>query len=295
MTREAASATEYAGRPLPTRLFGYDVVDFIGEGAGSIIYAVSDPVSGQVYALKHVVRKSDRHVRFIQQLENEYEIARQFTHAGLRRAIDMKHTRTLFLKVTEAVLVMEMFDGTPLELAQALDAMGVLDTFIKVAEALGAMHAMGYIHCDLKPNNILINGAGDVKVIDFGQACKSGTVKERIQGTPDYIAPEQVRREPVTVRTDVFNFGATLYWATAGRTIPTLYKINKGDNSFLVDDRILSPRDLNGKIPETLSNLVMECIRTNPAKRPHDMNEVARRLDIIRHGLNRAQAAAKAG
>ena len=53
-------------------------------------------------------------------------------------------------------------------------------------------------------------------MIDYGQSCRIGTIKERIQGTPDYIAPEQVARRPVSVATDVFNLGASLYWALTG-------------------------------------------------------------------------------
>jgi len=58
---------------------------------------------------------------------------------------------------------------------------------------LGALHNAGWVHCDLKPNNILRDNKGQVKVIDLGQAAKNGTVKKRIQGTPDYMAPEQVK------------------------------------------------------------------------------------------------------
>src|SRR5205823_1159523 len=130
---------------------------------------------------------------------------------------------------------------------------------------------MGFVHCDLKPNNILLAPDGRVKVIDLGQACKVGTQKQRIQGTPDYISPEQVRREPVTQRTDVYNFGATLYWALTGRNFPTLFTLKRGENSFLVDSQIPTPQALNDEVPETLSNLAMECVRTNPAKRPADM------------------------
>jgi len=145
---------------------------------------------------------------------------------------------------------------------------------------------MGYAHCDIKPNNILRNEKGRVKIIDFGQSCKIGTIKERIQGTPDYIAPEQVARRPVTVQTDVFNLGATLYWSLTGRHIPTLYTVNKkGENSFLLDTRINSPSDLNNKVPAALSNLVMECVATRPQKRPDDMDQVQMRLELARHIL----------
>jgi serine/threonine-protein kinase len=87
--------------------------------------------------------------------------------------------------------------------------MKVIDTFIAAAQGLRAMHQMGYAHCDIKPNNILRSESGQVKVIDYGQSCRIGTIKERIQGTPDYIAPEQVARRPISVQTDVFNLGAT--------------------------------------------------------------------------------------
>jgi len=152
------------------------------------------------------------------------------------------------------------------------------------------MHASGFIHCDLKPNNILICSDGTIKLIDLGQACPALTVKQRIQGTPDFIAPEQVKREPVTVRTDVFNFGATLYWALCGKALPTLFTIKRGENSFLLDQAIPSPHEVNPAIPEALSNLVMECVRTNPAKRPAGMTDISRRLELIGMGLARCQA-----
>jgi serine/threonine-protein kinase len=273
---------------LPKKLFGYDVIDFIGEGARSVIYVVSEPATRQIYALKHVVRKEDRDQRFIDQLENEFEVARQLNHPGLRRAVDMKANRTLLRKVTDAALVMELFDGAPLDVDLPPKLTDLVDCFIKTAQALDALHKAGFVHCDLKPNNILRNHHGDVKVIDLGQACKIGTVKERIQGTPDYISPEQVKLEPVTNRTDVFNFGATMYWSLTGKKLPTLFTLKKGNNSFLLDAAIASPRDLNPLLPENLSNIVMECVRTNPLKRPGDIGELSRRLEIVLHGLKSA-------
>jgi serine/threonine-protein kinase len=271
----------------PKSLFGYDVLDFIGEGAGSTIYAVSRPDSGQIYALKHVTRKSEKDLRFIEQLENEFEVSKKFSHPGLRRSIDVKVLHSLLRKPTEAALVMELFDGMPLETQNMRDVGKIVDIFIQVADALDALHAQGYVHCDLKPNNILVDTHGGAKVIDFGQACKVGTAKKRIQGTPDFIAPEQVKCEPVSIRTDVFNFGATLYWALCGRSLPTLFTLKKSENSFLFDDIMASPASLNPKVPESLSNLVMECVKSNPAKRPADLKEVARRLEIMRHAMKK--------
>jgi serine/threonine-protein kinase len=275
---------------MPKSLFGYDVLDYIGEGAGSLIYAVSKPETGQIYALKHVTRKTDKDVRFIEQLENEFVVSKKFHHPGLRKYIDVKVLHTLLRKPTEAALVMELFDGIPLDAADMRDIGKIVDIFIQVADALDSMHTNGFVHCDLKPNNILVDATGVAKVIDFGQACPVGTAKKRIQGTPDFIAPEQVKCDPVSIRTDVFNFGATLYWALCGRSLPTLFTLKKSENSFLFDDIMASPASLNPKVPESLSNLVMECVKTNPAKRPADLKEVARRLEIMRHSM-RKQAA----
>jgi len=270
------------------KLLHYDVLERLGEGAGSTIYSVADPVTKRRYALKHVIRDVQKDIRFVEQMEAEFELSRQFNHLNLRRTYELKIQKTLLLKVTEAFLLMELVDGLPLDIRCPRDMMDLLDTFIQAAQGLKAMHQMGYVHCDIKPNNILRNDAGLVKVIDYGQSCKIGTVKERIQGTPDYIAPEQVSRRPVTVQTDIFNLGATLYWALTGKNIPTLYTVNKkGENSFLVDDRIQSPAEMNPKVPPAVNNLAIECISTSPKKRPADMDEMITRLEIGKHILQK--------
>ena len=296
MSTTLTDSLEAEAHPLPKTVFGYDVVDFIGEGAGSRIFAVTHPTTRQLYALKHVLPKTDKDQRFVEQLETEFEVGKQVSHAGLRRSLDLKVSRTLLTrKVTEAALVLELFDGVSLERRLPQSLTQLVEVFIRSAEALQALHALGYVHCDLKPNNILVdNAAKAVKVIDLGQAARSGTAKSRIQGTPDYIAPEQVKCLPVTVQTDVFNFGATMYWSLCGRKLPTLFNIGKSQNSFLLDTTFASPRDCNPQVPETLSNLVMECVRTNPQKRPADMAELSRRLEIILHVMRRDAAQSSA-
>ena len=279
--------TGSAGHGSPRSVMGYEVIDFIGEGAGSRLYAVSAPQTAQIYALKHVTPKTDKDLRFVEQLETEYAVGQLVRHAGLRRSVEMKLSRTLLRRVTEAALVLEMFDGEPLDRRGDRRTPELVDIFVHVAEALDALHGIGYVHCDLKPNNILVGPEGDVKVIDLGQACLKGTAKSRIQGTPDYIAPEQVKCQPCSVQTDIYNFGATLYWALTGTNIPTLFTLKRTDNSFLVDQKLATPAELNPTVPEPLSNLVMECIRTNPTKRPAGMRDIILRLEIIRHVLRK--------
>ena len=273
------------GKPLPQSLFGYRVVDTLGEGAASVIYRVTDPATHQSYALKHVIRKTDKDLRFIDQLEAEFEVASKVRHPALRRCYDLKFNKTMLWKITEAALIMELFEGEPLEFRLPDSVGGVVDVFVTTAQALDSLHAMGYVHCDLKPNNILVGPHGEVKVIDLGQAVKVGTKKTRIQGTPDYIAPEQVKLAAVTIRTDVYNFGATMYWGLTRRKLPTLFTAGKKDNSFVLTDSIPTPQDLNRQVPPALSQLVMECVRTSPSKRPNDMAGIVKRLELIRHGM----------
>jgi serine/threonine-protein kinase len=268
------------------KLLQYEVIDRIGEGARSTIYAVYDPLNKHIYALKHVIRKEDKDQRFIDQVKAEYEVTKLFNHPNLRRTFDLKFIKGLLGREKEAFLIMEMVDGKALDQSLPTSMLDVLDIFIRTAEGLKAMHQLGYVHCDIKPNNIMRNDAGEVKVIDFGQSVKAGTTKDRIQGTPDYIAPEQVARRPVTPQTDIFNLGATIYWALAGKTIPTLYTVNKaGDNSFLLDTRIDTPQQLNPRVPTALSNLVMECIATSASRRPASMEQVVQRLELAKHVL----------
>jgi serine/threonine-protein kinase len=270
------------------QLLHHDIVEQLGEGAGSVIYSVRDPATGRMFALKHVLRRKEKDIRFIEQMENEYEVSRQFTHPNLRKSFELKINKTLLLRKTEAFLVMELFDGKPLDVRPPSGLLETVDIFIQTAQGLQAMHALGYVHCDIKPNNILRNLKGNVKVIDFGQSTRIGMTKERIQGTPDYIAPEQVERRPITVQTDIYNLGATIYWALTGKPIPTQYTVSRGGKyGFLLDTLIQSPQELNPKVPLPLSNLVMECISTSPRKRPPDMEQAIMRLELSKHVLQK--------
>jgi eukaryotic-like serine/threonine-protein kinase len=270
---------------MPKTVHGYEVIGLLGEGAGSIIYAVSEPATSQLYALKYVAVKNEKDHRFVEQLEAEYQIGSKVQHPLLRRSIDLKVNRTLLRKATDAALIMEMVEGVSCEATPPATIPAAVDVFLQTAQALQALHNLGFVHCDLKPNNILVDAEGRVKVIDLGQACPVGSVKKRIQGTPDFISPEQCRCEPVTFQTDVYNLGATMYFLLGGKKLPTLFTIKKSENSFLVSDTVPPPCELNAKVPQNLSGLVMECVHTSPARRPADMAELCQRLETIQYAL----------
>src|SRR5215212_4212076 len=125
------------------KLLHYDVLERLGEGARSTIYRVRDPGTGRELALKHVLRADTKDIRFIEQMETEFEISKQFTHPNLRRSYDLKINKTLLMKVTEAFLLMELVDGRPLEVRLPPTMIDIIDTFLLAAHGLKAMHNMG--------------------------------------------------------------------------------------------------------------------------------------------------------
>ena len=154
------------------------------------------------------------------------------------------------------------------------------------------MHRAGYLHADMKPNNILVTPEGKTKVIDYGQSCHIGTVKNRIQGTPDYIAPEQVKRRKLTPETDVYNLGASLYWCLTDTHIPTLIPKDPTKTKFRIrninlEEELIAPNELVPSIPAPLNNLIIQCLRTRPDERPGSMGDVKTRLEVIAALLDR--------
>ena len=262
---------------------GFTIIKRIGTGARSTIYLATDEQDKTNVALKRVIYEKAEDTRIFEQMENEYKIGRRIDHPYVRKCYKIKKIRSVF-KVKELLLSMEMFDGQSLEDSPTLSLLDVLLVFRMVANGLNAMHQQGFVHCDIKPNNILLSQAGSIKIIDLGQSCKIGTIKRRIQGTPDYIAPEQVRRKPLGPKTDIFNLGATMHWALTGDNVPTL--IPKKDSfGFPVSQVFQAPHELKKKIPIGLSLLVVDCVQEDPAKRLGDMMTVISRLDLLIHSI----------
>lgn len=262
---------------------GYIIKKRIGVGARSTIYLATADSNGTEVALKRIISEKPEDARIFEQVETEYKIAQKLNHPYIRKCFKLRKIRSMF-KTKEVLLAMEYFDGQSLEDGPALSLLDVLLVFRMVATGLNAMHQCGLVHCDIKPNNILLSKAGAIKIIDLGQSCKIGTTKRRIQGTPDYIAPEQVRRKPLGPRTDIFNLGATMYWALTGKHAPTLIpKKNKFGLPVTVPRR--APHELKKQLPIGISKLVMDCIEEDPVGRPTNMMMVISRLDVMVHSI----------
>jgi len=263
---------------------GFSIIKRIGTGARSTIYLATDEQDKTKVALKRVILERPEDSRIFEQTETEYKVARRIDHPYVRKCYKLRKIRSIF-KVRELLLSMEMFEGQTLEAGPTLSLVDVLLVFRMVADGLNAMHQRGYVHCDIKPNNILMSKPGSIKIIDLGQSCKIGTTKPRIQGTPDYIAPEQVRRKSLGPRTDIFNLGATMYWALTGHNVPTLIPRKKSDLGLVVPEPCPPPHERKKKIPIGISKLVMDCVKDDPARRPRDMATVILRLDLMIHSI----------
>jgi serine/threonine protein kinase len=276
---------------------GFRVLSELGRGAASVIYLVQDPKNKQIWALKHVQKRGPKDQRFLDQAEAEHKIASSIDHGSIRKIPRMIKKGSL-LNTRELYLVMEFVDGVSLHEEKPARLDQIIDVFRQTAHGLAQMHDRGFVHADMKPHNVIVgvdfDGNRTAKVIDLGQSCRVGTVKERIQGTPDYIAPEQVRRGEITPRTDIYNFGATMYWVLTGRNIPTAMGLKNDSLTSSIDETKIAapapPRAINPDIPERLETLMLECVKIRPEDRPESMHLVADKLDLIL-GIIRAAAA----
>ncbi len=261
----------------------FTIIRRIGNGARSTIYLATDEQDGSLVALKRVIVEKPEDYRVLEQTELEYKVAQEIDHPYVRKCYRLRKIRSMF-KVRELLLSMEHFEGKTLEDSPTLSLGDVLLVFRMVATGLSAMHQRGYIHCDIKPNNILISKSGTIKIIDLGQSCRIGTIKSRIQGTPDYIAPEQVKRKTLTPKTDIFNLGATMYWALTGKNVPTLIPKKNGVGR-LEPPKCPAPHEMKNQLPLGISMLVMDCVKNDPAERPPSMADVIAGLDAMIHSI----------
>lgn len=259
----------------------------LGSGAHSTIYAVKDK-NNHVYAIKHVVRTSPEQQRFIDQVEIEHQIAQKIDHPAIRKSF--KIIRKGLLKTNEVYVLMELVDGMTLEQYEFADMLDFCQVMQKVADGLGAFHAAGFVHADIKPNNIMVDDKQVVKIIDLGQSCPLGTVKLRIQGTPDYIAPEQLRRKQITAETDVYNLGATMYFLLTKQHVPSIMPSTEPTVAKKPSKECKPVKDLNPDVPLALSSLVMNCIEYQPSDRPQSMNQVHQRLSMAITQLGRSDS-----
>jgi serine/threonine protein kinase len=145
------------------------------------------------------------------------------------------------------------------------------------------MHKQGVLHADMKPNNLILGRGTQVKVLDYGLAWIKGEPKDRVQGTPEYMAPETGSHKIVNERTDIYNLGATMYRLATLQLPPLAIALPDGlpvtEKTF--HELLVPVRKRNPMVPEGFADLIEQCLKFNANKRPERMSEVQGTLDQL--------------
>ncbi|MBP6628959.1 MAG: serine/threonine protein kinase [Kofleriaceae bacterium] len=263
------------GPPLPpdrARVDHYDVLDLLALGGMGGVYLAQDRRTGERVALKVLDPRFAAHPDLVARLFDELEVSARCRHDGLVEVRAARKSRCGL-----SYLVMELVDGE--NLGQLLDGrkveLGAIAAFgAQIADAVAAMHEAGVVHCDLKPENVLVRyehglaGWPRIKVLDYGVAQfveRPVPEPDAIAGTPAYMAPEQWHGA-VDRKTDVYALGCLLYELLTG-TPP--FRGSLADTMTAhCEVRPTRPRLLRSGLGDTLDDLVMRMLAKDPGLRP---------------------------
>lgn len=265
------------------RIGKFQVVGNLGTGAHSSILHVRRSADSKSYALKVVPINGAQDIKFLEQARHEYEVAQKLDHPNLVKIYALELQRNVLFRVRKVQLLIEYVNGPTLDLAPKLRLPQLVQVFVQVAAGLVHMHRRGVCHADLKPNNILLSKSGQVKIIDFGLAWIKGQQKGRVQGTPEYMAPEQSKHGFVNERTDIYNFGATMYRLVTGNLPPpTVAEAGGLQMKAKIFEQQLKPvKDCVPKAPEQLCDVIHRCMAFDAQRRPERVSEVQGVLDHL--------------
>ena len=274
-----------------SRLGRYDIIAALGAGGMGEVYRARDSRLGRDVALKvlpaGVAADAERLARF----EHEARIVAGLNHPNIVTLYSVEDEDGI------RFLTMELVEGHGLErqvTPGGLSIARVIELGVALADALAAAHDKGVVHRDLKPANVMLTNDGRVKVLDFGlakladsrtdlEAAQAVTIGApvsaagQVVGTVPYMAPEQVRGEPVDSRTDLFALGILLYELTTGR------RPFEGATLGLISSAILrdTPRPLSSAradAPTDLDRIIARCLEKEPRARIQTARDVSNEL-----------------
>jgi hypothetical protein len=264
------------------RLGHYEVLEVLGQGGFGIVFKAFDEILHRPVAIKVL----------LPQLAVTSPARKRFLREG-RAAASIRHENVVDIHAIEEqplpFLVMELVVGETLQ--QRLDRTGPLDTIqilrigVQIAHGLAAAHALGLVHRDINPANILLESGDRVKITDFGlaRAADDASITQSgvIAGTPLYMSPEQALGGAIDHRTDLFSLGSVLYVMCSGR--PPF----RAGNALAVLQRVAqnTPRPIREIIPEVPSWLCAVIARLH-AKKPEDRFGSAQEVaDLLERSL----------
>jgi serine/threonine protein kinase len=274
------------------KLGRYEIVRELGKGAMGIVYLAKDPLIGRLVALKTIrpsAHADDEDTReFQQRFVREAQAAGILNHPSIVTVHDIGQDEPsgmsfIAMEYVEGQNLKEVLaQGRPLSFEQAADICA------QVAEGLDFAHAKGIVHRDVKPANIILLEGNRAKITDFGIAkITSGvanlTTTGQFLGTPNYMAPEQIKGTPVDGRSDIFSLGICLYECLTHR------KPFGGDSLTSISYKIVHEpfpplHEINPIIPEGFSEVVTHCLEKDPAKRFQRGKDLANALRAVMRG-----------
>jgi tetratricopeptide (TPR) repeat protein/predicted Ser/Thr protein kinase len=264
----------------------YQIIEELGKGGMGKVYRALDKQLNEEVALKLIRPEIGSDKKTVERFSNELKLARKVVHKNVGRMYEMMEEKgTRFI-------TMEYVSGQDLRGLIRQSGQLAVGTTINIArqvcEGLIEAHKLGVVHRDLKPNNIMIDKEGNVRIMDFGIASSLGTKGITgagvMIGTPEYMSPEQVEAKEVDQRSDIYSLGIMLYEMVTGR-VPfegdTLFTVGMKHKGEVPKD----PRELNVHIPEGLSRVILKCLEKDKDKRYQNAGEIISELTRIEEGM----------
>ena len=263
----------------------FTILDTLGSGAHSSILHVRRADDEREYALKIVNIGGKDDLKYLEQAKHEFRVGQMLNHPNLVKVYALETEGGWFSGPKKAKLLIEYVPGKTMDKLPLLRMAKALRVFERVADGLTHMHKHGVYHADMKPNNLIYSGGTRVKVLDYGLAWVKGEAKNRVQGTPEYMAPETVEHKLVNERTDIYNFGATMYRLVTLQ-LPPCWIIASEEGSLpmtkkVFKEQLRAVRSINPLVPEGLADLIHQCLEPNALKRPERMSQVQGTLDQL--------------
>ena len=264
---------------------GYRLDHRIAQSQATEVWEVANLRSKRTCAMKIMMPHwaGSRHV--IRSLRWEYQVGVRLKHPAVIETYDYGVEHGL------AYLVMEFCPAPSLKtwMQQEDTESKKLSRLVgSMAEALRYFHEQGWVHRDIKPDNFLVPEEGHAKLIDFNLAKKTPSwlrrlipVHSKVQGTPSYMSPEQIRGEPQDVRGDIYSFGCVIFELLTGRPPYTADSANDLLNKHLRAP-IPSPKKINEKISPQFAEEVQRLLGKRPDMRPGSMQEVLEKLSSLK-------------